>query len=99
MPFNPPRRANYGKSILHDPRIPLGYLKYLFGPAVEDVLRRLEDELARAQKGERSEVLQLLIGRDESVRYRIVDTQTMRPFERAPTHQLLQVGLIDRKSK
>src|SRR5512143_3055451 len=25
-PFNPPRRANYGKSLLHDPRIPLGYL-------------------------------------------------------------------------
>jgi len=41
----------------------------------------------------------LLIGRDESVRYRIVDAQTMKPFEQAPTHQLVQVGLIDSKRK
>jgi DMSO reductase family type II enzyme iron-sulfur subunit len=94
-PFNPPRRANYGKSILHDPRIPLGYLKYLFGPRVEDVLRRLEAELARAQRGEKSELLQLLIGRDADVRYRIVDVETMQPFENSPT-QLLQLGVIKR---
>jgi nitrate reductase beta subunit len=95
-PFNPPRRANYGKSILKDPRIPLGYLRYLFGPQVEDVLCRLEAELARAQNGEKSEVLQLLIGRDEDVRYRIVDPKTMERFENAPTHQLVQLGVIRR---
>jgi len=48
-PFNPPRKTNYGKGLLDDPRIPLGYLRYLFGPAILDVLRRLEEELARAQ--------------------------------------------------
>jgi DMSO reductase family type II enzyme iron-sulfur subunit len=95
-PFNPPRRANYGKSLLDDPRVPLGYLKYLFGPEVEDVLRRLESELKKAQAGEPSELLQLLIGRDAEVRYRIVDAKTMQPFESAPTHQLLQVGVIKR---
>src|SRR5262249_14205798 len=64
-PFNPPRKANYGKSSREDPQTPPGYRKSLFGPRVVDVLTRLEAELARAQKGEKSELLQLLIGRDE----------------------------------
>ena len=70
-PFNPPRPGNYGKSILEDPRMPVGYLVYLFGEEVKEVMLRLEAELRKAQNGGRSEVLQLLIGRDESVRYRI----------------------------
>jgi nitrate reductase beta subunit len=94
-PFNPPRRANYGKGLLDDPRIPLGYLRYLFGPEVIDVLKRLEAELAKAQAGAPSELLQLLIGRDAEVRYRIVDVHTMQPFDSSPTH-LLQLGMIKR---
>ena len=70
-PFNPPRKGNYGKSILEDPRMPIDYLVYLFGEQVVDVIRRLEAELKRAQDGGTSEVLQLLIGRDASVRYQI----------------------------
>ncbi len=70
-PFNPPKRGNYGKSILEDPRLPLDYLVYLFGPEVKPVIRRLEAELVKAQRGERSEVLQLLIGRDDQTRYRV----------------------------
>ena len=58
-------------STVLDPRLPLDYLVYLFGDAVKDVIRRLEAELVRAQRGERSELLQLLIGRDERTRYRI----------------------------
>lgn len=70
-PFNPPKRANYGKSILEDPRLPLDYLVYLFGEEVKDVVVRLESELKTAQGGGRSELLQLLIGRDAATRYRI----------------------------
>jgi nitrate reductase / nitrite oxidoreductase, beta subunit len=70
-PFNPPKRANYDKSILEDPRVPLDYLIYLFGPEVRGVITRLEAELKRAQSGGRSELLQLLIGRDNETRYRI----------------------------
>jgi nitrate reductase beta subunit len=70
-PFNPPKRGNYGKSILEDPRLPLDYLVHLFGPEVRDVIRRLEAELLAAQDGKRSELLQLLIGRDNAVRYRV----------------------------
>jgi DMSO reductase family type II enzyme iron-sulfur subunit len=70
-PFNPPRRGNSGKGLLEDPRIPWKTLTDLFGPKVKEVAERLEAELATAQAGGRSEVLQLLIGRDDSVRYRI----------------------------
>jgi len=70
-PFNPPRQGNYGKSILEDPRMPMDYLLYLFGEEVIGVIRHLEAELRKAQSGGTSEVLQLLIGRDASVRYQI----------------------------
>jgi hypothetical protein len=98
-PFNPPRKANYGKSLLDDPRIPLGYLQYLFGPEVIDVLKRLDAELARAQAGEKSELLQLLIGRDDTVRYRVVDPETMEPFPSKPTHQLVQLQPMNQPSQ
>ena len=51
--------------------MPLDYLIYLFGPDVKDVLTRLEAELKKTQEGGRSEVLQLLIGRDAETRYRV----------------------------
>lgn len=70
-PFNPPKAGNSDKSILEDPRLPLDYLKYLFGPRVTDAIGFLESELRNAQAGERSEVLQLLIGRDNAVRYSV----------------------------
>ena len=70
-PFNPPKTENYGKSILEDPRIPLDYLVYMFGEDVKDVLQRLEAELKKAQEGGRSEVLQLLIGRDAETRFHV----------------------------
>jgi nitrate reductase beta subunit len=70
-PFNPPKRSDYGKSISEDPRLPLEYLLYLFGPAVRGVIVRLEAELTRAQNGTSSELLQLLIGRDAETRYQI----------------------------
>ena len=79
-PFNPPRRGNYGNSILDDPRIPMDYLVYLFGEEVVGLMRRLADELKRAQNGGRSELLQLLIGRDAETRYRI--TVPKKPVHR-----------------
>ncbi|GMV91709.1 MAG: hypothetical protein AMXMBFR82_14870 [Candidatus Hydrogenedentota bacterium] len=71
-PFNPPKAGSAGKSILEDPRLPLDYLIYLFGPDVVRVIQFMEGELTKAQSGGQSEVLQLLIGRDASVRYRVV---------------------------
>ena len=71
-PFNPPKEGHAGRSILEDPRLPLDYLKYLFGPKVVGVIEYLESELIKAQSGQPSEVLQLLIGRDDAARYRLV---------------------------
>ncbi|MBW2457468.1 MAG: respiratory nitrate reductase subunit beta [Deltaproteobacteria bacterium] len=90
-PFNPPRRGNYGKSILKDPRIPLAFLEYLFGPAVGEVMQRLAAELARVQSGGKSEILDLLIGRDANVRYRIANPKTpgLDPWTNTPTHDLV----------
>lgn len=68
-PFNPPKHGNYGKSLSDDPRVPVDYLVYLFGEGVKEVVRTLEHELVRSQAGERSEILQLLIGRDADARY------------------------------
>ncbi|MFI5176801.1 MAG: respiratory nitrate reductase subunit beta, partial [Terriglobia bacterium] len=70
-PFNPPKRSSYGKSILEDPRMPLDFLITLFGAEIKEVIERLEKELVEAQQGGRSELLQLLIGRDAAARYRV----------------------------
>jgi hypothetical protein len=73
-PFSPPRpgKANAG-SLLEDPRLPLQMLVGLFGEEVKPLIQRLEGELKRAQAGERSELLQLLIGRSAAERFRIAD--------------------------
>ena len=76
-PFNPPKEGMSGGSLLNDPRLPLDYLQYLFGPKVVGVLEFLEAELEKARSGTPSEVLQLLIGRDEATRYRL-DPETVR---------------------
>ncbi|MDP8244374.1 MAG: respiratory nitrate reductase subunit beta [Candidatus Hinthialibacter antarcticus] len=71
-PFNPPKDGKANGRVLDDPRLPLDYLKYLFGPKVLKVIQFLENELVNSQNGEVSEVLQLLIGRSGETRYRIV---------------------------
>lgn len=71
-PFNPPKMGKPGASVLDDPRLPMDYLIYLFGKRVVSVIEKLEAELILAQKGGRSEILQLLIGRSDRVRYRVV---------------------------
>lgn len=76
-PFAPPRRGNHGKSLLAEPRIPTAYLVSLFGEQVVEVLERLEGELARVRRGEKSPILDLLIGRNEAVRYRIPVTKSV----------------------
>jgi Fe-S-cluster-containing dehydrogenase component len=77
-PFLPAKGGVAGKSLVEDPRLPIDYLKYLFGDGVVSVLQYLESELQRAQRGEKSDVLQLLIGRNESVRYRIVPHEVLQ---------------------
>lgn len=46
-----------------EPRIPLDYLEYLFGPGVKNALDKIDSERARAANGEDSELMDLLIAR------------------------------------
>lgn len=68
-PFLPPKTGHPGASVSGDPRLPVKVLEHLFGPKVMDVVRTLEKELRRVQQGGKSEVLDLLIGRNAAVRY------------------------------
>lgn len=46
------------------PRIPLEYLRFLFGPRVDSALATLKAEMAKRQRGEPSELMDLLIAKD-----------------------------------
>ena len=60
-PIGPPRFDEHGNIDTSKPRIPLEYLKYLFGPDVEQALATLEAEMAKTKGGGRSEMLDTLI--------------------------------------
>jgi DMSO reductase family type II enzyme iron-sulfur subunit len=61
-PLSPPMLDAQGNAT-DQPRIPTEFLVQLFGPRVPDVLDFLKHERERAQRGETSEVLDLLISR------------------------------------
>ncbi len=63
-PMSPPRFKENGEIDDSNPRIPMEYLRSLFGPAVDDALTTLKGEVekVRANKGTRSEILDILIG-------------------------------------
>ena len=88
-PFSSPRRKAGGEDVPGDSRIPMGYLEYLFGPEVKAALARMKGELAKAQAGGRSEILDLLIGRDADARYRIVNMKSagLDPWRNTPTYK------------
>jgi DMSO reductase family type II enzyme iron-sulfur subunit len=71
-PFSPPKGGKPGAGVLDDPRVPMASLEYLFGPEVREVMSRLGSQLAAAQSGKPSELLQLLIGRTAADRFHIV---------------------------
>ncbi len=45
-------------------RIPMEYLRELFGPGVEKVLAKIESERKKSASGKKSELMDLLIARD-----------------------------------
>lgn len=60
-PMNPPRFDQKGKIDNSQPRIPMDYLHALFGPPVDTALDTLKAEIARRRRGEKSELMDLLI--------------------------------------
>lgn len=59
-PISTPRVGNNGEP-QGQGRIPLAYLESLFGPSVRQVLDTLRQEIARARRGETSELIQTLV--------------------------------------
>ena len=59
-PLSPPRLDEQG-NVTDEPRIPLAYLRSLFGPRVDEVLATLKHEMDRKARGEKSELLDALI--------------------------------------
>jgi hypothetical protein len=56
-------------------RLPLDYLRSLFGPGVEAALATIGAEMARRRAGEPSELMDLLIARDWKSLFRIKDVR------------------------
>jgi DMSO reductase family type II enzyme iron-sulfur subunit len=61
-PLSPPRYEEDG-TLSDKPRIPEGYLLWLFGPRVPDVLRTIQSELDKVRSGSESELMKLLQAR------------------------------------
>lgn len=60
-PLSPPKLDAAGKVIEEEPRIPMEYLRGLFGEPVDEVLDTLKQEIAKKKRGEKSELLDTLI--------------------------------------
>jgi ethylbenzene hydroxylase subunit beta/complex iron-sulfur molybdoenzyme family reductase subunit beta len=60
-PLSPPRIDEQGRIAEDEPRIPIEYLRQLFGERVDGVLAKLQEEMARKQRGQKSELMDTLI--------------------------------------
>ena len=62
-PLSPPRLDEEGRLDESKPRIPMGLLRYQFGPEVDQALETLKSEMVRVRRGEKSELMELLIAK------------------------------------
>jgi DMSO reductase family type II enzyme iron-sulfur subunit len=60
-PLSPPQLDSSGRVIEGTQRIPIEYLRSLFGERVDGVLKTLEAEMAKRQRGEKSALMDTLI--------------------------------------
>ena len=60
-PLSPPQMDGNGKIIDDKPRIPIEYLRSLFGNEVDGVLEKLQQEMDKKRNGEKSELMDTLI--------------------------------------
>ena len=58
-----------------EPRVPTEYLRYLFGPDVDQALITLDAEMDRKKEGKASELMDLLIAKDWKSLFHITDVQ------------------------
>jgi DMSO reductase family type II enzyme iron-sulfur subunit len=58
-----------------EPRVPTEYLRYLFGPEVDQALITIDAEMERKKAGKPSELMDLLIAKDWKSLFNITDVQ------------------------
>ena len=73
-PVLPPAFDDEGR-FSDESRIPLEYLRYLFGPEVDQALVTIMDEMERKREGKASELMDLLIARDWKSLFHIPDVR------------------------
>jgi len=73
-PILPPGFDEQGR-FSDEPRVPLEYLRYLFGPEVDQALITLDAEMERKKAGKPSELMDLLIARDWKSLFNIPDVR------------------------
>lgn len=60
-----------------EPRVPTDYLRYLFGPEVDQALITMDAEMERKKAGKASELMDLLIAKDWKSLFNITDVQVL----------------------
>jgi DMSO reductase family type II enzyme iron-sulfur subunit len=73
-PILPPSFDEEGR-FSDEPRIPMDYLRYLFGPEVDEALITIMNEMENTKNGKPSELMDLLIARDWKSLFNIKDVQ------------------------
>jgi len=75
-PILPPKFDENGNFVDEcDPRVPMEYLRSLFGPDVDQALITLHEEMERKQQGKESELMDLLIAREWKSLFNIPDVK------------------------
>ncbi|MEO8444106.1 MAG: 4Fe-4S dicluster domain-containing protein [Gammaproteobacteria bacterium] len=74
-PMLPSRFDEAGDFDESEPRVPMEYLRYLFGPEVDQALVTLHAEMERKQEGKSSELMDLLIAREWKSLFNIPDVK------------------------
>jgi DMSO reductase family type II enzyme iron-sulfur subunit len=74
-PILPPTFDAEGRFDEENPRVPMEYLRYLFGPEVDAALITLHEEMEKTRAGKRSELMDLLIARDWKSLFNIPDVK------------------------
>jgi len=75
-PMLPPKFDENGNFMDEsDPRVPMEYLRSLFGPAVDQALITMHEEMERKQQGKESELMDLLIAREWKSLFNIPDVK------------------------
>ena len=74
-PILPPTFDAEGRFDEANPRVPMEYVRYLFGPKVDAALITIHEEMEKKREGKASELMDLLIARDWKSLFNIPDVQ------------------------